>query len=312
MRFGGDRRVLEIIRVAIPLAAKIEPGLRVLMHEQRRVGPDVAQPVVFKRGALPRIPCVRRQGMRRRSQAQQVNHHQLAVVIPAIGQESKLGRPAVRQKNGVFREPAPIHAGENLRCQPGDLRITKMLPGGKHAAQQNSRVHRRNFRVPDPLAAGDVGPVEKESAVRGHLPRQEVKRDDHSIACFFVGHPAALLADTQRRQAEAGSRDAGHDAAVGAVGFRPVFHQSGVGMALLPEIKETCLFNFIQETVVSRRKRGARAGDRSARHAAERGTSGGHSLKNLPAGKSAAGHHFQYPEIGGWEQERVSWGSGSR
>ena len=73
---------------------------------------------------------------------------------------------------------------------------------------------------------------------------------EHAVARLLVGDPAALLADTERRQTEASGRDAGHNAAVGCVGFGAVLHQSGVRMALLPEIEKTGLFYLIQEAVV--------------------------------------------------------------
>ena len=42
MDFGGDDRVLEIVGEFVALAAEVEPGLRVLMNEQRRERTNVA------------------------------------------------------------------------------------------------------------------------------------------------------------------------------------------------------------------------------------------------------------------------------
>ena len=51
-----------------------------------------------------------------------------------------------------------------------------MLAAGEDAAKQNRRVDRRNFRIPEPLARVDIGPVVEETAmVRQFLP-QKAKR----------------------------------------------------------------------------------------------------------------------------------------
>ena len=53
MSIGGNNGVLEVVRIAIAQAAKIKPGLRVLVNEQRRERSNVAQTVVFESNALP-------------------------------------------------------------------------------------------------------------------------------------------------------------------------------------------------------------------------------------------------------------------
>src|SRR5271157_1578047 len=81
-------RILEIVGVGIALAAEIEPGLRVLMREQRVIPRNVFDSLEPYGGACPRLPRFGGDEMRRRSQRQQVDHHELAVVAPAAVQEA--------------------------------------------------------------------------------------------------------------------------------------------------------------------------------------------------------------------------------
>src|SRR6185369_17335237 len=75
MDFRSSHGVLEIVGIAVPFAAKVEPGLGVLMDEERGVRTDITKPVIFKSGSLPGIPRLYRQRMRGRSQAEKVHHH---------------------------------------------------------------------------------------------------------------------------------------------------------------------------------------------------------------------------------------------
>src|ERR1700722_16021399 len=97
MNVGGNRQISKIIRILIMLPAKIKPGLRILMHEQRSKRTNVPQAIVFERASLPGIPGLDMQRIRNGSQSQQVHHHQLAVVIPAIWQEADFWSPSMRQ-----------------------------------------------------------------------------------------------------------------------------------------------------------------------------------------------------------------------
>ena len=71
MHFGGNDGVFEVVGKVVALVAKVEPGLGVLMHEERGKRADVAQPVVFKDGPFPCHPgiAVERIGLRAHAQA---------------------------------------------------------------------------------------------------------------------------------------------------------------------------------------------------------------------------------------------------
>ena len=75
--------------------------------------------------------------------------------------------PAVRQNAGIFGEPFPIDAVENFVGQLADLRMFEMLAAGQDAAKQQRGIDRRKFRLPEPLAGADIGPVIEESVLVG-------------------------------------------------------------------------------------------------------------------------------------------------
>jgi hypothetical protein len=93
MRLRGGGGVLEIIRELVALIPEIKPGLRVLMHKQRSKRTNVTQSVVFEGNAPPGGPGVRFQRVRRGAHAEQVHHHQFAVILPAVGQKTDLRHP---------------------------------------------------------------------------------------------------------------------------------------------------------------------------------------------------------------------------
>ena len=76
------------------------------------------------------------------SHAQQVHHHQLAVVVPAGVDEAHLGRPAVRQQRGVFGEPGPVDAIEDGMGKVADILVLEILPAGEDSAKQHGGVDR--------------------------------------------------------------------------------------------------------------------------------------------------------------------------
>jgi len=54
-----------------------------------------------------------------------------------------------------------------------DVFVLKILSAGENSAQQDGRVHRRDFGFPYPFASVDVRKMIKESAMRGYLVPQE-------------------------------------------------------------------------------------------------------------------------------------------
>lgn len=102
MHICGNYRVPKIVSVQITFAAKVKPGLGILMYKQWRKGSDVAQPSVLECSPLPGAPGLKAQGMRGGTESQQIHHHQFAVSIPAIRKESDFWCPPVREQRRVF------------------------------------------------------------------------------------------------------------------------------------------------------------------------------------------------------------------
>src|SRR5215469_7326726 len=96
MRFSRDPRILEVIGILVSFVTKIEPRLRVLVHEQWSERPNVAETFVFKDSPLPCVPRLWPEGIGRRTQSKQIHHRQFAVVVPAIRDEAVLRGPAMR------------------------------------------------------------------------------------------------------------------------------------------------------------------------------------------------------------------------
>src|SRR5271168_2353819 len=140
MDSGGDDGVLEIVGVAIVPTAKIKPGLRVLMNEERSERADILDAVVFKCNPFPGVPGFGGQRMSGGSESQQVHHHHLAVVVPTELKEARFRRPSMGQEARVLRKPRPIHAAENQAREFADLRMLEMLAARQDSAKQNSGV----------------------------------------------------------------------------------------------------------------------------------------------------------------------------
>src|ERR1700688_1092564 len=101
--------------------------------------------------------------MRKRTQSKQIDHHHLAVVVPAIGEKSDLRSPTVRQQRRVLRQPAPINAVKDLIGQQTDLGMfLEVLAAGENSAEQDGGVNRRNLGIPHSLAGVNVGEMVEE------------------------------------------------------------------------------------------------------------------------------------------------------
>src|SRR5204863_1318109 len=112
----------EIAVVEILLPAEVEPRVRELVDEQRRVLQERPPRVRHRRLTFPCPPCVRRQRVRARPQCEQVQDRVLAEAVPPRRQELPL-RPALRlpphrQCLAAGEHPRPIHPLVQLRRQP--------------------------------------------------------------------------------------------------------------------------------------------------------------------------------------------------
>src|SRR6516164_2894246 len=93
--------------------------------------------------------------------------------------------------------------------QKGDIRIAKMRAAGENAAQQDVRVHRRHFRIPNPFAGVDIGPVIQETTMMWKLMGKKIQGADDPQPSFGAGQKSSLIGDTKRGKAKSGGGDAG-------------------------------------------------------------------------------------------------------
>src|SRR5262245_13098562 len=145
MRARGDHGVFEIIdsrRLAFMPSPKIHPGMRVLVNEERRWRAQILVLAVSDPVALPRVPRLRRDRMRRRADGQQIMQRDLGVIIPPVLDETAFGPPAMRKQARIAVEhPLKIDPVINLRRQPDDLLVVaKVSSRRQHAAEQPGRV----------------------------------------------------------------------------------------------------------------------------------------------------------------------------
>src|SRR3981081_1917359 len=132
--------------------------------------------------------------------------------------------------------------------------MAEMLAAGKNSAQQNGRINRRNFRVPNPFAGVDIGEVVEKSTMLRQLFPQESQGCEDAFQCCFGGDESALVTDAECGEANYGCGDAGHYSLVIYVQVAPVFHHPGFWVGLLPEVEEVSTLQIIQKLIVLGRK----------------------------------------------------------
>ena len=156
LNFGGAPAVLEIVAAllaheAIPDAAKIDPCVRELVHEQRpRIQKIVAVQIFPLVGRGPGLVAVTLDRVRRRAQREHVQHNGLAVTIPAVMQESAFGFPAVVDRRAAVLRPTPVHAAVqhiDEFAQPDFVRgVRGEIPArGQRAGDQQRGVDHRQL-----------------------------------------------------------------------------------------------------------------------------------------------------------------------
>src|SRR6201984_2396612 len=117
-------------------AAKIEPGMRVLVREERSVRSDISDLIEFETRPLPFVPYRRRQRVGARSEAQQIHHHHFAVGVPSRFQEALLRYPSHGKRLTAMQDPGPIDSLVDLRRQSLDLFVVEIRAARERAAQE--------------------------------------------------------------------------------------------------------------------------------------------------------------------------------
>ena len=93
----------------------------------------------------------------------------------------------------------------------------------------------------------------------GHFLPQKQKRRQNALADFGRRSVAALVADAQRGQSEAGGGNAGRGFVFRRAHVGAILGEAGVRVGLLPEVEETGVLKFFEKLVVLR---GNRSGGR--------------------------------------------------
>ena len=138
---GGDGvlKVVDVVAAIFATVAIVDPGVRVLMYEERHTdGREVAVAFVTVAIAPQGVPRSRGNRMRRRSDREDVQNRVFTVRVPAWLQEARLGFPAVRKKQWMSVEhPAEVDAFVDVGSEPNDLGVRReALANSQNACEQ--------------------------------------------------------------------------------------------------------------------------------------------------------------------------------
>src|SRR5215469_6194334 len=191
--------------------------------------------------------------MRGRADGKQVDHHKLAVVAPAPGDEAGVGEPPHGEGLAVVEHPGPVDALVELLRERLDARVGKVGSGSLDAAEQDRRVDGGEFTAAPAASGFDVGEVVEEAVNLGQMVEVPIESGAYPVDDLRVGHVAAMVGDAEGGEAKAGGRDRGHAARVaGAVEVvaRAVKHLAGGRMALLPEVEAALADEVVEKGLV--------------------------------------------------------------
>jgi hypothetical protein len=144
-RSDGVFEIVDVVAAIFAAVAIVDPGVRVLMHEERHADRgEVSLAFVTITIAPQRVPRCGGDRMHWRSNREHVKNRVFAVSVPARFQKAGLRFPAVREQGLVTVEhPAKVDAFVDSRGEPHDLRVGgEALPGGEHTCEQQRGVDR--------------------------------------------------------------------------------------------------------------------------------------------------------------------------
>ena len=220
--------VLEIVATllaheAVLDAAKIDPRVRELVHEQRpRIQEIVAVQILPLIGRGPGVvamaAAIERVG--RRPQCEHVQHDGLAVAIPAVLQEAAFRLPAHPDRFGLVLRPTPVNAQVQKVDQSTQLdfvgHIGREIHGSRQRAGDQQRgVDHRQLRAPHARAAVAIEKVVVKTLIAGRrgtaaliAVAEETQRSETEPDCIGTRHPASFHRHRIGRQCEPDHGDA--------------------------------------------------------------------------------------------------------
>ena len=188
--------------------------------------------------------------MRRRTDGEQVNHHELAIVFPARAQETALRLPSHAERFAAVEHPRPIHALVDCSCKILDLGIIEMLANRQHAAEQKRGVDRGEFTIPYSLSGFDNDEVVEEAVLVGQSPREKAKRLPHPIPDRRRLPVTARFPDAQAAESKARRRNTGNAPLVVAIKQRAIPDLAGRAAGFVPKKLERGALDFVLQLII--------------------------------------------------------------
>src|SRR2546423_1876504 len=165
------------------------------MHKKRSVRADVADAIELEIRTRPDIPILFGHAGGGRAEPKKIDHHQLAVAIPAAVDEAAFGSPAHDHGLIAMEQPVPVDALEELRSKAGDFRVVKIGAAGQNAAQENGRIDGRDFGLEDAFTILDIEKVTEKTMRLGNASAHETQSSCHAIANSGAVFPTTMAGD---------------------------------------------------------------------------------------------------------------------
>ena len=232
------------------------------MDEQRVGVADVAVRAIGHDRPRPCRPGCCGQLMGWRSDAEQIQDHQLAIVVPPRVEESTLVFPSHReQMRMAVQHPVEVDAFVQRTCGPHDpFVVLEGLADGQHTGHEECGIDRRHFAAP--LAA--TGPPVDEVIEPAVMMRQVSAANSRSRGRApppRARQPASRSATDKRRQSEARCCHA-RDVLLRMerpVGSGAVQHLARAWVAVVPEVLERATLEVLEPGMIVGRERSSDA-----------------------------------------------------
>src|SRR3982074_581184 len=104
------------------------------MSKQRIMAGNIFEFLKLHGRTRPCLPRLTGNRMRWRTNAEKVNHHELAIMFPARVQETAARFPSHGERFAAIEHPRPIDALVDRGCEILNLGIIEMLASGQDAA----------------------------------------------------------------------------------------------------------------------------------------------------------------------------------
>src|SRR5579859_5894345 len=134
-----------------------------------------------------------------------------------------------------MQQPIPVDALKDPIGKRVDFGIAEVGAAGENAADENGGVDRGNLGLKDALAVLQIEEMAEKAVSLRYARFDKTQSIEHALANTLLVLPAAVVGNTQGRQAETGGGDAGDVARIGASGLAAIFDEAAVGVGFLPE-----------------------------------------------------------------------------